>query len=124
MSEASGRRSSGTLLLGLLLAALGLWWLLALVADVDLPARVVLPVLVIATGIGVVLTRGGARALLVIVGIVLALAAVSAQAVEPELLRGGIGDRNVVPTGIDAAQLPPRDRPAHRRPARAMTAST
>ena len=101
MSEATGRRSSGTLLLGLLLAALGVWWLLSLVADLALPARIVLPVLVIATGIGVVLTRGGARALLVIVGIVLAFAAVAAQAVEPDLLHGGIGDRNAVPTGID-----------------------
>ena len=100
MSEASGRRSGTTLLLGLLLAGLGLWWLLALVADVELPARIVLPVLVIVAGIGVVLTRGGARALLVIVGIVLALAAIAAQAVEPHLLRGGIGDRNVVPTEV------------------------
>ena len=101
MSEASGRRSGATLLLGLLLLAIGLWWLLAVVADLDLPARIVLPALVIATGISVVLTRGGARALLVIVGIVLTLAAVAAQAVEPKLLRGGIGDRNVVATGID-----------------------
>ena len=102
MSEAAGRRSSGTLLLGLLLAALGLWWLLALVADLALPARIVLPVLVIATGIGVVLTRGGARALLLIVGIVLTFAAVAAQAVEPHLLHGGIGDRNVAPIGIES----------------------
>lgn len=103
MSEATGRRSSGTLLLGLLVAALGLWWLLALVANVDLPARIVLPVLVIVTGVVIVLMpRSGARALLVLVGIVLAFAAVAAQAVQPTLFRGGIGDRNVVPTGIDS----------------------
>lgn len=91
------------MLLGLLLAALGLWWLLALVADIDAPARIVLPVLVIATGVVIVLMpRGGARALLVLVGIVLAFAALAAQAVEPTLLRGGIGNRNVSPTGMDS----------------------
>lgn len=103
MSEPSaGRRGGGTLLLGLLLAALGIWWLLAVAADVDMPARIVLPALVLVAGVGVVLMpRGGARAVLALAGIVLALAAVAAQAVEPTLLRGGIGDRNVVPTGID-----------------------
>jgi hypothetical protein len=101
VTEASGRRSGGTLLLGLLLAALGLWWLLALVADVDLPARIVLPVLVIVTGLTVVLMPpGGARVLLIIAGIALAFAATAAQAVEPTLLRGGVGDRNVVPAGV------------------------
>lgn len=91
--------STGALALGVLLAAAGVVWLLASVDVLDLSAEVWLGVLLVLVGLALVVLPAGARGVLVVVGIVLALAGAAASAIDVEL-EGGIGESRERPRNV------------------------
>jgi predicted membrane protein len=82
--------------LGLALLCGGVIWLLDVADIVDLSYEAWIGVLLVAIGVLIALTPGR-RGLLVFVGILVVLAGIPALLVDPDLLRGGIGDASEDP---------------------------
>ena len=91
-------RSWGGIVAGLVLVALGGAWLMAEADVLDVSASAVLAVVVIAVGLAVMIVPAGAgRGVLITLGVLLAVLAIAASAVDPGLLDGGIGKRTETP---------------------------
>lgn len=98
--EPERRRITGAAVLGVVLAVLGVVWLLAAVDVFDADAELWLGVLLVAVGAGVaLLPRGVPRGLLVVLGIMLALAGAVVAAVDVGL-SGGIGEERERPEEV------------------------
>ncbi len=95
---------SGRVALGGVLLAAGVLWLLAAADVVDLSYRTWIGLLLILIGSAIVLTPGR-HGLLVLGGIIVALAGLPAVVVEEDVLRGGVGDAVETPTS--PAELEP-----------------
>jgi hypothetical protein len=99
-AEPPRRRVSGAAVLGVVLAALGVVWLLAAVDVFDADAELWLGILLVAVGAAVALLPAGVpRALLVVLGILLALAGAVVAAVDVGL-SGGIGEERERPEEV------------------------
>jgi hypothetical protein len=97
-------RSSGLVLLGLLLLATGAIWLLASLGTFDVSPVVWLGALLALVGAALLIfPRGGHVGLLVALGIVLSLAGAAVSTIDTSLLKGGIGDRDEEP--LSTAEL-------------------
>jgi len=97
---------AGSVAVGALLLAAGVFWLFEATDVVDLDTKVWLAILLVGTGIAVIAApRGAGRRILIVIGILLALATAAASAVDVDV-RGGIGEDSEHPT--DASQLEPR----------------
>ena len=102
-----GRDSADGQVLGALLVLGGIGWFLQQVGLVQLSVRTVLSSLLIALGVGLVLTaRRAGGAGLVIVGLVLVVVLASASAVDVGLLQRGVGERTFTP--VDAGDVADR----------------
>jgi hypothetical protein len=92
------RPSWGGFVIGGVLLVLGAVWLLDATDVVDVDADIALAGLVVLIGLAVIAApRGGGRALLIVFGILVALAAAAATLVDPGRLDDGIGDRTETP---------------------------
>jgi hypothetical protein len=92
------RPSWGGFVIGGVLLVLGAVWLLNATDVVDVDADVALAGLVVLIGLAVIAApRGGGRAVLIVFGILVALAAAAATLVDPGRLDDGIGDRTETP---------------------------
>ncbi|HSC91584.1 MAG TPA: LiaF domain-containing protein [Gaiellaceae bacterium] len=90
--RAERRRVTGAAVLGIALALLGVAWLLAALDVFDLDAELWIGLLLIAVGAAVVLLPAGiGRGLLIVLGILLALAGAAVATVDVDL-SGGIGE--------------------------------
>lgn len=84
----------GRVVAGLILAALGVVWLLDATDVVRARAGVVLPALLITVGVALVVgSWQGSHPSLITVGVLLAVATVFGALAPPEALRGGVGQR-------------------------------
>jgi hypothetical protein len=90
----------GRLLLGLLVAALGVVWLLQALGVATVDWRVILPIAVIAIGVALLVVGFAGRGSggLIALGIVLVLMLAATSVVDIPLT-GGVGDRTYRPTG-------------------------
>jgi predicted membrane protein len=96
----------GSVALGLVLAALGVIWLLEVSDTVDLDTGVWVGIVLVGIGIGVIASpAGGARVLLIVLGLFVALIGGALAATDVEL-SGGVGDRNENPTSVDDLEDP------------------
>lgn len=96
----------GSVALGLVLAALGVIWLLEVSDTVDLDTGVWVGIVLVGIGIGVIASpSGGARVLLIVIGLFVALIGGALAATDVEL-SGGVGDRNESPTSVDDLEDP------------------
>lgn len=96
----------GSAALGLVLAALGVIWLLEVSDTVDLDTGVWVGIVLVGIGIGVIASpSGGARVLLIVIGLFVALIGGALAATDVEL-SGGVGDRNESPTSVDDLEDP------------------
>ena len=96
----------GSLALGLVLAALGVIWLLEVSDTVDLDTGLWVGIVLVAIGIGVIASPpGGARVLLIVIGLFVALIG-GALAVTNVEFSGGIGDRREAPQSADELEDP------------------
>ena len=96
----------GSVALGLVLAALGVIWLLEVSDTVDLDTGVWVGIVLVGIGIGVIASpSGGARVLLIVLGLFVALIGGALAATDVEL-SGGVGDRNENPTSVDDLEDP------------------
>ena len=94
-----GRDSADGQVLGVLLVLGGVAWFLQQVGLVHLSVTTMLSALLIALGIGLVLTaRRAGGAGLVVVGLILVVVLASASAVDVGLLQRGVGERTFTPT--------------------------
>jgi hypothetical protein len=96
----------GSVALGVVLAALGVIWLLEVSDTVDLDTGVWVGIVLVGIGIGVIASpSGGARVLLIVIGLFVALIGGTLAATDVEF-SGGIGDRNERPTSVDELEDP------------------
>jgi hypothetical protein len=96
----------GSVALGLVLAALGVIWLLEVSDTVDLDTGVWVGIVLVGIGIGVIASpSGGARVLLIVIGLFVALVGGTLAATNVEF-SGGIGERNESPATIDELEDP------------------
>ena len=96
----------GSIALGGVLAALGVIWLLEVTDTVDLDTGVWVGVALVAIGVGVIASPpGGARALLIVIGVLVALIGGTLAATNVEF-SGGIGERNESPASVDELEDP------------------
>jgi predicted membrane protein len=96
----------GSVALGLVLAGLGVIWLLEVSDTVDLDTGVWVGIVLVGIGIGVIASpSGGARVLLIVLGLFVALIGGALAATDVEL-SGGVGDRNENPTLVDDLEDP------------------
>jgi hypothetical protein len=86
--------------LGVVLLAAGVLWLLSAADVVDIPYRVSIGTLLIAIGLLIALTPGR-HGLLVVVGILVALAGIPAFFVDADVWTKGVGDETAEPTSRD-----------------------
>jgi hypothetical protein len=111
MSTTSGAGGGGRIALGVVLVLVGLVWLATSVGAVEVDWAVVLPAALVLVGLGVLATsRTGGSGPLVALGVVLTILAVvsalTAPALSPRVLSGGIGDQDVRPAaGEDSAEF-------------------
>jgi predicted membrane protein len=92
------RPASGLVLFGAALAVIGIVWLLATTDVLDISLAGVLSILLIAVGLALIAgARTGRRTGLIVLGIVLALLAAAASAVDVPIGEG-VGDRTERPT--------------------------
>jgi hypothetical protein len=95
------RRPTGAIVLGGVLAIVGLVWLLAAADAVPLAAQAAIGVLLVAVGLAHALLPSGAHhVLLVTTGVALALLGAAASALNLDLIDGGVGDRRYAPTEL------------------------
>lgn len=95
------RPSWGGFVIGGVLLGLGLVWLLDATDVVDVDADVALAGLVVLIGLAVIAApRGGGRVVLIVFGILVALAAAAAIVVDPGKLDDGIGNRTERPRTV------------------------
>ena len=95
-------RSRGLVLLGLLLAGVGVVWLLSSTGVLDVSPVVWLGSLLVLIGaVLVVVPRGGHVGVLIALGIVLSLTGAAASTIDTGLLSGGVGDRTERPQSIE-----------------------
>jgi predicted membrane protein len=96
----------GSVALGVVLAALGVIWLLEVSDTVDLDTGVWVGIVLVGIGIGVIASpSGGARVLLIVLGLFVALVGGALAATDVEL-SGGVGDRTESPTSVDQLDDP------------------
>jgi hypothetical protein len=95
---------TGRIALGILVLGAGLLWLLSTADVVDLSYATWIGLALIAVGLAIALVPGR-RGVLVVLGVLVALAGVPALVVDDELLEGGIGDNTERPES--AAELEP-----------------
>ena len=96
----------GSVALGLVLAGLGVIWLLEVSDTVDLATGVWVGIVLVAIGIGVIASpSGGARVLLIVLGLFVALIGGALAATDVEF-SGGVGDRTESPTSVDELDDP------------------
>jgi hypothetical protein len=101
-----GKSADGQVLGGLLVLG-GVGWLVQQSGLVSLSVMTMLSVLLLALGIGLVLTaRRSGGAGLVLVGLLLTVVLASASAVDAGVLQRGVGERNFVPTTAAALGEP------------------
>jgi hypothetical protein len=94
-------RPTGALVLGALLAAIGLVWLLATLDAVPISLQVGLGLLLLVVGAAIaLLPEGGHHVLLVTSGIVLAALAWGVLALNLDLVADGVGERRHAPTAL------------------------
>jgi Cell wall-active antibiotics response 4TMS YvqF len=90
----------GSVALGLVLAGLGVIWLLEVSDTVDLDTGVWVGIVLVGIGIGVIASpSGGARVLLIVLGLFVALIGGALAATDVEF-SGGVGDRTESPTSV------------------------
>ena len=90
------------LAVGLVLLATGTLWLLSAADVVDLSYGAWIGVLLVVVGLAIALVPGR-HGVLVVVGVLLAVAGIPALLVGPEVFRGGVGER--IETPSEAAEL-------------------
>jgi hypothetical protein len=96
----------GSVALGVVLAALGVIWLLEVSDTVDLDTGVWVGIVLVGIGLGVVASPpGGARVLLIVIGLFVALIGGTLAATNVEF-SGGIGERNESPSSVDELEDP------------------
>ena len=96
----------GSVALGLVLAGLGVIWLLEVSDTVDLDTGVWVGIVLVGIGIGVIASpSGGARVLLIVLGLFVALVGGALAATDVEF-SGGVGDRTESPTSVDELDDP------------------
>ena len=96
----------GSVALGLVLAGLGAIWLLEVSDTVDLDTGVWVGIVLVGIGIGVIASpSGGARVLLIVLGLFVALIGGALAATDVEF-SGGVGDRTESPTSVDELDDP------------------
>ena len=96
----------GSVALGLVLAGLGVIWLLEVSDTVDLDTGVWVGIVLVGIGIGVIASpSGGARVLLIVLGLFVALIGGALAATDVEF-SGGVGDRTESPTSVDELDDP------------------
>jgi hypothetical protein len=91
---------SGRVALGLVLVVAGALWLLEEADVVELGVRAWLGILLVAVGVGIVLSSRH-RGLLVLAGVVLLLVGIPAVLVDDQLFEGGIGETTETPRDAD-----------------------
>lgn len=97
---------TGSVALGAVVAALGAIWLLEVTDTVDLDTGVWVGVVLVAIGIGVIASPpGGARVLLIVLGLFVALIGGTLAATNVEF-SGGIGEKNESPESVDELEDP------------------
>ena len=106
MATEPTRPRPGRVIAGLLLVGLGGLWLVDEFADIDLPWTTLLPVALILVGVALMVGAGsGAHGTLVTLGVFLTLTVIAASAfgvLTDVPLRGGVGERNLAPTVLEA----------------------
>lgn len=96
----------GSIVLGAVIAALGAIWLLEVSETVDLDTGVWVGILLVGIGVGVIASPpGGARILLIVIGLFVALIGGALAATNVEF-SGGIGDRHETPESADELEDP------------------
>jgi hypothetical protein len=95
---------SGRLALAAILVGSGIVWLLAAAGVIELSYRSAVALLLLAIGLGIVLARGRSR-VLVVLGLLAALAAVPVFLVDDDVWSGGVGDATERPSA--RAELEP-----------------
>jgi hypothetical protein len=96
----------GSVALGGVLAALGVIWLLEATDTVDLDTGLWVGIVLVGIGVGVIAAPpGGARAILILIGVLVALIGGTLAATNVEF-SGGIGERNESPTSLDELEDP------------------
>lgn len=98
--------NAGRIAFGVVLIAIGIAWFLASTGAVDLDWALLLPAALVVVGLAVLATaRTGGSGPLIAVGVVLTvlsvLATIAAPAFSPQVLDGGVGDRQVRPLRVD-----------------------
>lgn len=100
--EERGRRATGSAVLGAVLAAAGVVWLLAALDVLAVPAQAAVAVLLVLVGLAVaLLPEGSHQGLLVTAGIVLALVGAGALALRVELVTQGTGELREAPATVE-----------------------
>jgi hypothetical protein len=96
----------GSIALGAVIAALGAIWLLEASDTVDLDTGVWVGIVLVGIGVGVIASPpGGARVLLIVIGLIVGLIGGALAATNVEF-SGGIGDRNESPSSVDELDDP------------------
>jgi hypothetical protein len=83
---------------GAVLVAFGILWLLSAADAVDLSWGAAAGILLVVIGLAIALDPGHAHGLLVVLGVLVALAGLPALAVDEDLFAGGVGDRRETPS--------------------------
>jgi predicted membrane protein len=97
---------AGSIALGAVIAALGAIWLLEVSDTVDLDTGVWVGIVLVGIGVGVIASpRGGARILLIVIGLFVALIGGALAATNVEF-SGGVGDRHESPESVDELDDP------------------
>jgi hypothetical protein len=103
--EERRRRATGSIVLGALLAAAGIVWLLAAVDIVTVPVQAGIGAALVLVGLAVaLLPAGGHQGVLVTAGIVLALVGAGAATVRVDLVTQGAGETREAPATLEALE--------------------
>lgn len=95
---------SGRVALGAILVAAGAMWLLDATGAVDISYRIAIGLLLVLIGLGIAVTRGH-RVLLVVLGVLVALAGVPILLADDNLFKGGVGEMTETP--VTAREIEP-----------------
>jgi len=96
----------GSIALGTVIVALGAIWLLEATDTVDLDTGLWVGIVLVGIGVGVIAAPpGGARALLIVIGLFVALIGGTLAATDVEF-SGGVGDRTEMPSSVDDLEDP------------------
>ena len=97
---------TGSVALGAVVAALGVIWLLEVTDTADLDTGLWVGVVLVAIGVGVIASPpGGARVLLIVLGLFVALIGGTLAATNVEF-SGGVGEKNESPESVDELEDP------------------